>query len=572
MRFMRWFVQMKREVVLVFAVLALAANACAGHDAITESMVGLLPERWQAFLKDRGHWAAFRHDNHFPDTGKFSQLPDEDVAFFRAHGMTAVYPFHHGFPRAMAADRLVRAIRAGNDELALRYVGLLAHSLWDQKSLGHDTLFQYVNYMMTRNGGPGVVPDFPVYLSARIAGTKSFKAAVAGYREQPLPADYTPMDMFAEVTGWKWTAMDGYARGEEFLRGFMLDVTDPKNPEGIEIVGREYGAYAVWALERLLLVVRAAQKFAAEGYCYPAFDAKAVSEMMRRQDLEYGRRHDARVDVYAAPCFRKPGEEMKVAILYDPLEQWAAGFFDRISRVLNVQIAGSIREKRPDLKAALLDIRDFANEGLDPAKTPILVMGGRRTDRGYPACPWAKMLKSFNDYAARGGKIVWIDGLPPPSLDCGKIIPCHLEAKEKDHYANPAFVVSKENVPRSDMAWTGKDPEAWRFRRWCGSTQKQGWIWAGSRIYWDPKNLPAGSRAVLEYRTPAEFEPDMPVKVVGLVTPAERPVFAYLPTNALFPYYLTDERPVLLPAPKWRLDSAGEKILFGILDLLNGKN
>lgn len=261
-------------------------------------------------------------------------------------------------------------------------------------------------------------------------------------------------------------------------------------------------------------------------------------------------------DSFARPYFAEPGRSSRVRVMYSPIDHMAGSVFDAVARPVGCQIVGSLKKLRPELNASLMDAREFAKNGLDPAVTPIIVIFRRvNAYRGFDAKGFEKNLRA---YAKTGGKVLWINGRPPEYLIGEDVVGALRDVDRKDGYCDPRYPVPLDKLLESSVVLIDSGGKrAWKYVH--KPVNVAGWQWVGSPQWFEPSALPKDVVVLTELQTPEQV----------FLTGVARGACAYIPLNAVFPYCITDERPQLNPF-FLRLDSAGEAVLLGTLDLLTG--
>jgi hypothetical protein len=199
----------------------------------------------------------------------------------------------------------------------------------------------------------------------------------------------------------------------------------------------------------------------------------------------------------------------------------------------------------------LWDVRKFTQEGLDPSVTPyVMVFIHVKAWRGFDVKAFHDRLK---DYKQRGGKVVWVDGMPPEYILSPAVTATMTDDGHHDEYCKPAFPVPLDEIMSCSLALIESGNEkVWPYRR--KPTGMAGWYWHGSPWHFDVTKLPQNVKPIVELRT-----------LVGTFTTGViAPGAAYIPYNSLFPYCLTAETPPFSPF-HLTLDSAGETVLLAIL-------
>jgi hypothetical protein len=240
--------------------------------------------------------------------------------------------------------------------------------------------------------------------------------------------------------------------------------------------------------------------------------------------------------------------------MYSPIDHMVGSVFDVVARPVGCQIIGSLKARRPELNASLMDAREFAKMGLDPKVTPIIVIFRRVTDyRRFDAKGFEEKLRV---YAKAGGKVIWINGKPPAYLIGAEALQALRDVDRKDGYCKPCYPVPLDELMTSFVAWVGPgEKHAWKYVH--KPVNVAGWHWVGAPQWFERSELPKDVVPLIELRAHRR------TFLTGIASGS----CAYIPLNAIFPFCITDDRPEFDPFVL-RLDSAGEEILLAILDFM----
>jgi len=549
-----------RMVACATMGLVLTAGAWGpGHNVIGHCLLEKMPAQWRA--RFRAEWRAdYEHATHLPDRGSLKLLPAADVAWFRANcGLKDdSFVFHKLVPLYGCVDRLVHALRTGDDRAVFIYLATLSHAIGDPAACNHDPIIHLPTYIWSK-GALDVMPRgpraFPVDFAFAEYDAETRARLAERLRDLPLwdvPADLTPERLYAEMARWEVLSSELCGRVSQAILANgakWLETGDATAKLAASDALTELG---FWSVQRTLYVFAAARMWAEKGeITRPAAELGKIAATQATNEVSILARTVAD-DMFARPYLAEPGRPSRVRVLYDTTAHMASSVLSPLNRPLGCQIVGSLKRIRPDLNASLMNVRDFAAEGLDPREAPVLVMfrgviGYRRFDvKGFNA--------RMKAYLAAGGKVVWISGPAPADVFGGAVAKAQSNGGRRDGYCKPAYPVSSLDVLlKSSFAWTGPgERKVWGWQR--RPTGTAGWFWEGSPFVFDVAKLPEGVASVAEIRSPE-----------GVFAMAVRtPCAVYLPVCALFPYCLTGERPQLVPF-RLALDSAGDTVMLNVL-------
>ena len=570
---------LRNGLALALAALLTAGTAPSawawgsGHDTVGRCVLKKLPPEWQAKFKPE--WMnEYVRDTHYPDEGDLNRIRPEELDWLCKYSDLSVKrmlePLHNGVPVYGVIERLVHAIRTGDDRLAFFYLALLSHAIADGAACNHDPFIHLLTYTWFPEGTPeqrglGVLPRNGRRLPVDFAFTESDAdtKAVLARRLDALtvpepPADITLERVFELVNRWHELSMEV----NNANTGRIIDAGTRWLARG-DVAAKLDAADALcnlglWAVERTLWVFKAAQIIASRP------DFAPVPLEKKRQILKSRDTNDVEIlnrpmtnDSFARPYFAEPGRPVRVGVMYSPIDYGSASVFAAISRVLGCQIVGSLKRRRPELNAALVDARAFAKDGLDPKVTPVIVV--YRSVCGYRGFDVKGFGRRLEAYAQAGGKVIWINGKPPECLIGQSALKALRDVERRDGYCDPRFPVPLDELKKSSVAWVGPgERREWKYLHRPNGTD--GWYWVGSPQWFEPSALPKDSVPLTELRTPGK------TFLTGIACGS----CAYIPENSLFAYCLTDERPQLDPFVL-RLDSAGEAVMLSTLDALMKK-
>lgn len=555
--------EMKSGIFSLAGVLAVAVMPIVGlgwghgHDTVARGVLARLEEGDRA--KFRKEWMKeYIKAAHMPDGAPLKLLSDPDRERLARAGIEKTYPLHGVKGRLALFDCVADALRRGDGRGAFVAMAALSHSVADPVACNHDPLVHCATYLWGKEGlgvCGGLELDFG-FAERNAAARAALEKRVAELEIETPPAGVTREEAFGKICLWEAESPGvSFATGAGILEA-AAEWGREKSAGAEEKLAKRLGDLGLWAVARTVWLWNAAKAVAARGGELGDADYGAVAA---RWGKEYGhmlRGRLAKDDSFAAQFARKAGEKSAVRILYDATGHMSSGVFSTGSRIFACQLAGSLRRMRPELNATLLDARPFAEEGLDPAEAPVMVVFGHRVSGhlGFDAKGFNAQVKK---YVERGGKLIWISGTTPRGVMDG-VMKAKKSTAKGDGYCNPAYPVGLDELMGSRLALkkAGGGEKEWGWKR--RPNGKAGWMWDGSRNWWDAGALPRGAEGVVELRTGGGAKYTMGV-VEGRV--------AYLPTCAIFPYVLTEEKPEI-SAAGLRLDSAGEEIVGEILKRL----
>jgi hypothetical protein len=552
--------------VQVFAPAAWAWGS--GHDTVARCILKKLPKEWQSKFKPE--WMGkFLAAAHLPDKGDPKLLKPEDLAWLRENCDLGnnMYALHKGLPVYGEIERLVNALRTGDDYSVFVYLASLSHSIADGAACNHDPIVHMLTYTWSPEGSPQgrglpVLPktgrEWPVDFSfvERDADTKAVLARRLDALTVPEPpADITLERLFALVDCWDVLSIECNNRSS----GRIIE-DGAKWVKTGDVAAKCASADALcnlglWSVERTLYLFKAAQILAARPDFLPTSRTTkdAIFAKKGTNEIAILRRPMAN-DSFARPYFAEPGSPSRVRVMYSPIDHMVGSVFDVVARPVGCQIIGSLKARRPELNASLMDAREFAKMGLDPKVTPIIVIFRRVTDyRRFDAKGFEEKLRV---YAKAGGKVIWINGKPPAYLIGAEALQALRDVDRKDGYCKPCYPVPLDELMTSFVAWVGPgEKHAWKYVH--KPVNVAGWHWVGAPQWFERSELPKDVIPLIELRAHGR------TFLTGIASGS----CAYIPLNAIFPFCITDDRPKFDPFVL-RLDSAGEEILLAILDFM----
>lgn len=554
---------MKRLFLAAAALCASAAFAWGpGHDTTVRCLLKRLPRELASRMTPEWN-ERYEEASHLPDHGRPELLKDVDRKPLEALGWDGGMQLHENPLRFEMFNRLVDAVKRDDAYSQFMLIAALSHVNADPAACNHNPVVQCGSYIWGCQGlnlFPELGLDF-----ASVEETPVMRAVMekrlAAVPEPTLPAKIGFEDVYGKLIRLQWEATElCNGRGSDVMAyAVALHAGDTSAEPKLAEALCDLGMYAV---EHTLWLYAAAVRLAEEGAEPPAdFDAEtftaAIDAEMKRPFLErpFG------ADGHIRPYLPVPGVRNRIRVLYDAIAFHAHGVMAPPSRILAPQAVSSLRHLFPSANASLLDIREAAEKGVDPAETEILVVfGGRFVP--YLGFDVKKLLANIVAYARKGGKVLWVNGVPPKGLADAVTAAQREPHPLPDGYCNETYPVPLRELVGATVAWTGDDPVSFDYKR--RPTGMAGWFWQGSRHAFDPAKLPPEAKGVMELRARDR------TFLMGVVYPKERPVFAYMPTLAFFPYVLTREKPSLADFAL-RFDSAGEAFLARTVEALLGE-
>lgn len=563
---------------LRFAVAALAAffaiSAFAwggGHDTVARSVLRKLPPEWKARFKPEWN-KAFLTVAHLPDRCGLELLKESERKWFEDNlGLKQDASLFHRPEYVFGeVERMVAAIRNGDDYSLFLYLSSVSHSIADPAACNHDPLVHMLTYIWGGQTGVRVLPKtgrvMPVdcdFVEKDTATKEVLAQRLAALKIPEVPPSLTREELFGQIAAWEVAALDVCSRssGRIVSEGAKYVVHgDGESKKDAADALCDLGLYAV---EKTLYVFAAAVKFAAEDS--PAVDPKSFARIARRavaaERAKILKRPMAN-DVWARPYWPDADRPCRFAVMYDPTAHMNHSACLPIGRIIGCQTVGSVRKLCPELNAGIVDMREFATKGLpaDDSNSPryLMAFGDVNGSGGFDVKDFYRQLE---DFAKGGGKVIWVEGRAPGCL-FGKEVPAAMDdGGRRDGYCRPAYPCGgAEALMDCSLAVVGGGEErVWKYLR--KPTGSAGWFWHGSHWTFDATRIPKDVEPFVELRSPKN------TWLVGV----RRGGVTYLPLNALFAYCLTEEGPSFDPFVL-RLDSAGEEILrrIGLNPLAEG--
>ena len=195
----------------------------SGHDTVGRCVLKKLPPEWQAKFKPE--WMnEYLRDTHYPDEGDLNRIRPEELDWLCKYSDLSVKrmlePLHNGVPVYGVIERLVHAIRTGDDRLAFFYLALLSHAIADGAACNHDPIIHQLTYTWVPEGTPegrglAVLPKtdrdipFDFAFTESDADTKAVLARRLDALTVPEPpADITLERVFELIDRWHELSME----------------------------------------------------------------------------------------------------------------------------------------------------------------------------------------------------------------------------------------------------------------------------------------------------------------------------------------------------------------------------
>ena len=553
---------MKKLVILTSLVGCLVACPSAfgwgsGHDTVARAVRLHLSAEENAYLEDPAHMKAYLHAAHLPDLSEawsndFTQA-DRDLLLSRGEKGTYALHFRHGY--WFAFTRLVEAIRAKDTGRILMWKMSIGHTLADMTSCNHDPLIHIADYGWGPRGSDVLrLPMLDLrWVETREDTKKAFFDKAAALEIPAVDPEMTLEEALLVFSGYESEGLINFRDQVKLLEAAAELEANPSDAAALRY-GEQLGALGLWGTRATVRMIRIAEMIAARGDALD-YDQKALDAKSNEEWAAYTKVRPITDDEMVRP-FLPNGRPSRIRVLYDPLGRFGSGPITILDRFISVNVAGALKAIAPEGNPSVIDIRELHDRGVDPAETPVLIVFGTYlTNWGYLK---ADVLRDrIREYAKAGGRLIWVGGNIHPGLadDVRKAI----QTAPKDSYCKPSYPIPFADYLKSTIVWTGSDRKGeWTYHR--RPNGDAGWHWKGSRESF--VGLPETAKPILEIVPPTGDR-----IVYGVATPKDRPNFVYLPTAVLYPYVLTEEKPVLKPL-SLRLDSAGEFVLRESLKLL----
>ena len=531
-----------------------------GHDTVARCLLQRLPDELASRMTPE--WkAVYEEASHLPDAGSTNILVAADREPLRTLGWTGGLELHQNPFRFELFNRLVDAIRRDDAYSQFMLLAALSHVNADPAACNHNPVVQCASYIWGIEGlciYPYLGLDFAAVEKSdvmRAVMDRRLKAVP----EPVLPANLTYRACYEYLVRLQWDAAElCNGRGADVMAfSAALKAGDKSAEEGLAEALCDLGMYAV---EKTLWCYAAARRLAREKAEPPEdFDAKALVARVEAERIPAFLKRPFGADGHLKPFLPEPGVRYDVLVLADSIAHMNKGVLSPASRILAPQAVGSLRHVRPDLRSALVDIRDVRDGRLDPSVTKLLVVFGEAFEP-FLGFDNEGLKKEIVAFARKGGKVLWVNGVPPEGLADGVRAAMTEPNPNGPSYCNERYWVPQRELAGTTLAWTAGQPVSFAYVR--RPTGMAGWYWEGSHIAFDSAKMPSDVQVLMTFSAP-ELS-----CVVGVAWPREAPAFVYLPSAAFFPYVLTREKPSLTHF-ELRFDTAGEDFLLRAVDLLD---
>ncbi len=540
---------MKRIASILACVSALAALRAfawgSGHDVVAEVIAARLPEKYKAVLSDKAKMKQFIHDSHYPDswdppeTNRFGKACTERLG---AMGFTRRHFFHSYRGRAALMMETIQAIRDNDVDRVLLLISSYAHTVADAIALNHDPLIHFVSYGWAKSG-LDVEPPLPfdaVWL-------KSTPRATAVLRDYAAKQDIkdrgrTFKEELLAIARQDVEGMKCMEMGPAIIECGMRLYRNKDDTEAADRLALIYSELVCWASSDTLRMLAACERFAASDETY-SIDQKNDFKAYAAEELEYLSKRPMEKDAWTRGLLPKSGRIPKIGVVYDNSGRFGGGFLPWGDRILSAQIAGSLLASKKD--AALYDVRKICKGEVDASKTPLLIVPANRIGGCFFGSNANEFFARLNDYRKAGGKILWIGNHPPKEIF--PWVDKHImDSGAKVGFGDYAFFVPNDEV----LSCRIKVPSNGRIFAVIRRPKNGGWSAYNSTKYFE--RLSKDVEPVIVSEAPCGK------RVIGVV--CRKDGTAFLPSNIMLPYVLTDEKPQLDPLVL-SLDSAGSSIL-----------
>ena len=565
---------MKFKALALAGMAAVAGSAFGwdiGHETVAMAVLAKLPEKWRnrvagELLRD------FREAAKLPDWGDMGLL-GPDRQWFAAHGVTTSIGLHHAKRYPFYMNRLVDAINKDDVRRVAVLLASLSHTISDDAACNHDPLTHMLTYVWGPNGY-GVMPAVKVdfgWVDLDEDAHEVLRRRVAEL-QVPNAREETYEQFISRSLLWPLEGGEVALKHSAQLCDACIGQAVSGTPAASRKLAEALCDIGFWGVERTLEFFAAAERFATiypDGA--PDLDCEAFAKTVDI-DTPFMTR-DWHNDSAAREYMPKPGRAYRIRVLYEPTEHCSAALMTALSRVMAPPIVATLRKNFPAEGTALLDLREFIRDGLNAVVSPLLVLQVNRVlEKGSHCGMNREMLYGkLAEYAKSGGRIVFIEG-PLPEEACPELVPAFRTAPDYGLLPGESSLVRRARLPvppdcvlnSSMTVETAEGPRTWTFRRDVALCA--GWMSENSRHWFDLKTLPTGTAKEIVRMNSVVRNVETNL-TVGVVAPAEKPTFAYLPNSIVFPYILTDEKPQLSPY-NWTLDSAGEAAVVRAVELI----
>ena len=556
---------MKKSVIALAAVVLCSDAAFAwglGHDTVARCLLRRLPAELSSRMKPE--WIpTYLEASHLPDAGSMNILLAVDREPLISLGWTGGLELHDNRLRFAMFNRLVHAIRRDDAYSQFMLLAAISHVNADPAACNHNPVVQCGSYIWGSEGlnvYPKLGLDFASVETTPVMRSV-MERRLAAIQEPVLPEKLSYTDCYDRLVRLQWDADElCNGRGSDVMeRAAALAAGDASAENGLAEALCDLGMYAV---EHTLWFYAAARRLANEKAEPPSgFDAKAfIDSVEKEMSIAFSKRPFG-ADGYLRPYLPEPGVRYDVLVMADSLANMSEGVLAPSARMLAPQAVGSLRHVRPDLKSALVDIRDVREGKLDPSVTRLLVVFGEKID-SFRDFDGESLKAALVAWSRAGGKVLWVNGVPPVGMADGLVVAMVEPNPNMGGYCDSRYWVPQREIVGTTLAWIGDSPVAYSFLR--RPTGMSGWYWEGSHIAFDAARLPSDVERLMTVSSS-----DVAC-TVAVAAPKGKPTFAYMPTAAFFPYVLTRE----VPSPKnfeLRFDTAGESFLLRVVNLLLGE-
>lgn len=542
--------------LLMSAVLPVYAWG-PGHDTTARCLLARLPADLVSQMNPKWN-ALYEEASHLPDNGRHELLKGyyrESLESLGWQGMS----LHENAFRFKLFDLLVRAIREHDVYHEFMLLAVLSHVNSDPSACNHNPIVHCGCYIWGKEG-LGIFPnldlDFAV-VEKTLVGRSVLDRCLNELSDIELPCEIGYLTAYEEMLRLQWEGGElCNRRGEDVMAAALAVYNSEDSAE--QHLAESLCELGLFSVKKTLWLYKAAECLAKKNVEPPVdldvnlLESRIEAEMKgaflsrRLESIGHFRAY--------APM---PNKSYPIRVLCDPMAQMNAGVMSCASQLLAPQTVGSLRRILPELPSALLDIRDVVREGVSPVETKVLIVFGKSFN-AYLGFDVRSLLSKIVEYARADGKIIWVNGVPPPGIAYGVVAALFEPNPVADAYCNETYPVPMRELFGSVVAWTKGDETSYSYRR--RPTGMAGWFWEGSRWAFDAKKLSDDIEPIMELRVCDQ------VFLTGVVWPKNAPRFIYLPTSAFFPYVLTREKPSATDF-KLRLDSAGEDFLLRAIRL-----
>ncbi len=539
---------MKRLLVVILAFYS-GFCACAwgpGHDVVAEAIAARLPEKYKAYLADAAKMKVFVRDSHYPDswapleTNRFGKACTERLG---GMGVTTRYGFHSFRGRAAAFVETIQAVRDNDVERVLLLVSAYSHAVADAISLNHDPLIHFCSFGWSRSG-LGIEPDLPfdaIWLKSNPRAKLILRDCVAGQDVKDYGRTFK-QELLAiacqDLEGMKCMEL-----GPTIIECGMRLLEDKGDTATIDRLAGIYADLVCWASSDTLRMLAACERFASSDEVF-VIDQNNDFKQHEKDVVEFLAKRPMEKDAWTRGLLPKKGCVPTIGVAYDNSGRFGGGFFPWGDRILSPQIAGALISS--GCNAALYDVRKICKGEIDALSTPILIVAANRLGGCFFGSSSEEFLFRVKVYLKAGGKVIWIGNNPPEEVFPYAV--GHVrDSGAKVEFGEYAFFVPNNEFfsCRLSMSSSG------RIFAYLRKPRYGGWSACSSTKYFE--GLPEDVEPMIVAEAPCGR------RIVAFVS--HKSGTAFLPSNVMIPYVLTDERPQFSPLAL-SLDSAGTSILL----------